>query len=327
MCHVTCLFNATGPDLITKMNRSDFRYGCSLENPRNLVLFLVLITFALIIFSMNLFVSIVYLKNKDKKWTFLNILTVIFLFNNIFGGLFLFLPSSNLCYELICNFAACLLEYCVLYFLGLNYCVLNLIISLEKLIIIKFNTGFITRFNLKNILIACGLFIFLLLFLLATSPILFNWNNFNNCECSFNHSLDKSYVLLNNSILLIFTFITMSIYLFIFQIVKKIQNNIFILDTSDRVHQTINSQITKLKALKTQALLFVIFFICWIPFITISVYDINREFRSYDTIALLRNFLICPILLCSIIVPIVLSIRVSFIKRIFVKKKISNLRI
>lgn len=303
-----------------------FVYGCTAKNLEYFIFAILISLLGVLIIKLSAFILVVYLiRKKNKHWNLIKTLVLIVLVNNLLGGMALFLPVISVCTPYMSQQKlTCILEFCSFYFVGFNFSILSLVIAVSKFLMIRLNlTTNMIRYKYQLILASC--FMLMCSFILSGAPILFNWNKYDGCSCGFTQSIQANYVYLNNSIVFALALTTTVIYLAIFYHVKKKHSQIF---ANEKNNNSLSK--SKLKALKLNTLGFVVFFACWLPILVLTVYDMSRKnaAEQFDAIVSIRNYSICPVVVCLILVPIICSYRIKFFKKILfnkTRKKISNL--
>lgn len=79
----------------------------------------------------------------------------------------------------------------------------------------------------------------------------------------------------------------------------------------------VNKKPDKLQILRTQTLIFIIFFISWFPYIFLTSYEIFNQISTYEGVSKARNFSISAIMISCMINPIVYTYRLKFMKNLF----------
>lgn len=294
--------------------------SCSPNHLDNLIVSTIFVATGLFLFLFNFGVIILYVKRKNKKWTPIDVLRVLLFSSISLIGLYLIYPALTNCFSDL-KMPTCLFEYSIFYCLIFHFCVVNLLISIERLMIITLNSGF-KELSHKFVNSKFWLFLFIFVYnifiiVLTFSPLLFGWHS--NCnKCSFSISIDPNYVLINSILLLIIINLTLMIYFAIYFHIKNIYKKTNILEETKDLH-LINSRKLVIKSIATQTILFLIVSIFLLPFFAITIVETNLDVKNLK-LGIARNYIICFLMVALAMVPIIFFYRVSFLKNLIFKR-------
>ena len=212
-----------------KCVNSVVKLGCSYMDQDllfNSILVILFTIIATILISMNSFILVIYIKKKDRPWTFINFSFITLLFFNILGGLSAYMVAYGTCYSIDYNYYYCLFKFCNIYFIGLMMTKLNFLISIERLVSVRWASKYKRLLSNKIPLLVILVFVLVAL-VFSFSPLIFKWNHFiEGCECAFNHTLPDTFQLIINFIFFVSSTATTLVYFYIYFIVKSVRKRI-----------------------------------------------------------------------------------------------------
>jgi hypothetical protein len=320
----------------------------------NSLLFFMFFMSATIMLVINVFVLVFSIKKeKTRLLQFTSYTSFCFFFiffYNILGSMLSYLGAIDLCYNLNGNYYFCVIKSCLVYFIGIMMTKVYLMIALERLIAVRWIHKY-KKYARPIYLFLINIFVTIVGFLLTFSPLIFDWNSYkDSCDCGLNNILPKPYVLVLNTLFFFNAIPTISIYLYIYFYVKKTRRKIFCINgvgddrksishvsdlpnyvngnshssaSSNQHHHNHHAPIKtnssasksdKIQILKSQTLLFFIFFGSWLPFILITMYEALANVTYYGIVARIRNLFLSFIMISCVLNPIVYMRRVKAMK-------------
>jgi hypothetical protein len=325
-----------------------FVHGCSFDDTEqllfNAIIAITFLVIATVILVINVVVLVLCFIKTNRMFitvtAFANYSTVFIFFYNIIGSALGYISALDFCYNLNALFYFCVIKSCLLYFIGLMVSKMLFLMSVERLISVRWLQKY-KQFLQKKYLFITNFFLTIFWILVAFSPLLFNWNHFiEGCDCGLNNVLPKLYVLIMNAWLVVIASLTIFIYLYIYFFVKRSREKI---STQIRASQgsadTANTntgsmakkfvklssaasltmsgsplRTDKIQILKSQIILFSIFFGSWMPFFALTTYEAVLNITWYGTVARVRNFSLIFIMVSLILNPVVYVIRLRIMK-------------
>jgi hypothetical protein len=331
--NITCIYD----------NRCSFsRDEAQMTNAILAIIYLVIATIILVI---NVLVLVLCFFKKNRMFVavtaFANYSSVFIFVYNILGSALAYLSSFDFCYNMNSLFYFCVVKTCLLYFLGVMITKMMLLIALERLISVKWLQKY-KQFLRKKYLFTINFFITIIGVLVTFSPLFFPSEHDDDCDCGLNNVLPKSYVLVMNTVCVLMAIAIIVIYFYIYFYVKSSREKI---STQCQIRVSLASETTntnaskavlrvssnsssvksdKIQILKSQILLFLIFFGSWFPFIFMTTYENLLEITSYGVVARVRNFTLIFIMVSCVLNPLVYVARLKLFKFTFVKFKNNN---
>ena len=206
---------------------TDNHTGCFLHDNESLFngifssFYLLLATIILII---NICALTIFLKNKDSPCIFTNISFVMLIFFNILGVFLTYYMSFATCFIDSFSHFSCVFKYCFYYFLGHELNMANFVISIERLVSVKWAFKYQKIVN-KSSTIASIIGLSMIAASLSFFDII-TYNQPSECICAMNSILSTNYVLINNFAFFLSSITTAIIYFYIYFLVKSIRKRV-----------------------------------------------------------------------------------------------------
>ena len=206
----------------------DNHTGCFLSDTESLfngVLSSVYVLIATVILIINIFVLIVFFNKKDISTTlFLNFSFVSLIFFNVLSVCFAYFSAYTTCFVREFSHFLCVFKYCLYYFIGHEINLINFMISIERVITVRWALEYRKLVNKTTTLVSI-----IVLSLVAAGLSFFNFATYEygfECICAFNSILSKDYVLTNNFIFFFVSISTAIIYFYIYFYVKSMRKRV-----------------------------------------------------------------------------------------------------
>jgi hypothetical protein len=210
-------------------NCSNYIYGCSFdESPEQkdtLIIVLVILFASTLMLLINLVVLILYTKFNKEPWKFDHYCIFMLFLMQIIASLYNYINIYSKCDEQIeKNNFICLFRSCFYFFILVILSKYNFMIASERFASVTFSNllkhKLKKKFNLK-ISVLIDLIANLILFTLLMLPFILNSVHKDGCYCDANIQLSPSFIISVCSIVLIFIFSTIIIYMYIYRYVFK----------------------------------------------------------------------------------------------------------
>jgi hypothetical protein len=320
-------------------------HGCSFSKNEarmtNAILAITYLVIATVILAINALMLVLCVLKKNRMFAtvtaFANYSIVLIFVYNIIGSALSYLSAFDFCYNFNSRFYMCVIKTCLLYFLGVMLTKMMFLIALERLISVRWLQKY-KQFLRKKYLFITNFFMTIIGFFMTFSPLFFDREDFaDECDCGLNNVLPKPYVLVMNSMVMMIAFTTVFMYCYIYYYVKRsrekisTQCQIRVSLASDTTNNTNTSKAAvlritsstppppaktdnKIQILRSQVLLFAIFFGSWLPFIFMTTYENLLDIKNYGVVARIRNFTLILIMISCVLNPLVYVARLKLIK-------------
>ena len=206
----------------------DNHTGCFLSDTESLfngVLSSFYVLIATVILAINIFVLTVFFKKKSSSTTiFLNFSFVSLILFNVLSVLFTYFMAYTTCFVQDFSHFLCVFKYCVYYFIGHEINLTNFLISIERVITVKWALEYRKLVNKTTTLLSIVIFS-----LVALGLSSFNFATYEygiECICALNSILSKDYILTNNFAFFLISISTASIYFYIYFLVKSMRKRV-----------------------------------------------------------------------------------------------------